>query len=82
MLPDCERLALRRPDAERGAHIVGPHVEEIDSGVVARAHGRGRAVWAWTADEPRDISAMINLGVDGIISNWPERTIEALEARP
>jgi len=82
ILPECERLALGTPDTDRNAHILAPQYKHVGKAQVEAAHDNGQALWAWTPDEPRDISAMINLGVDGIISNWPERTIEALEARP
>lgn len=36
-------------------------------------HGRGMGVHTWTVNEEADIRDMIGLGVDGIISNWPDR---------
>ena len=35
----------------------------------------------WTVNEVQDIQRMIQLGVDGIISDYPDRVITALEAR-
>jgi glycerophosphoryl diester phosphodiesterase len=35
----------------------------------------------WTVNDPKDIQRMIQMGVDGIISDYPDRVIAALEAR-
>jgi len=35
----------------------------------------------WTPNEPADIESMIDAGVDGIISDYPERVIEVLKRR-
>ena len=41
--------------------------------LVRDAHAGGLQVNVWTANEPDDIARIAALGVDGIISNWPER---------
>ncbi|MBL8071238.1 MAG: glycerophosphodiester phosphodiesterase, partial [Nitrospira sp.] len=33
----------------------------------------GRQVFVYTVNEPQDIQRMRNLGVDGIISDFPDR---------
>jgi glycerophosphoryl diester phosphodiesterase len=33
-------------------------------------------VVVWTVNEPRDIARMIDWGVDGIISDYPDRVFE------
>ena len=35
----------------------------------------------WTVNEPGDIDAMLDLGTDGVISDYPDRVREALAAR-
>ncbi|MEK7396337.1 MAG: hypothetical protein AAB116_05325, partial [Candidatus Poribacteria bacterium] len=32
-------------------------------------------VWAWTVDDESDMKSLINIGIDGITSNYPERLI-------
>ena len=80
LLPDCERLALGKPEASRydGFHIAAPHFPDVTSEVVDGVHQRGRAFWCWTVDDPADIDATIAFGADGIISNEPGRVIAAL----
>jgi glycerophosphoryl diester phosphodiesterase len=40
-------------------------------------HNAGLSVNPWTVDEPADIARMIDLGVDGIITNTPDRVVTA-----
>ncbi len=46
--------------------------------LVQGAHHAGIAVNPWTVDNPAHIAAMLKSGVDGIITNHPERVLEVL----
>ena len=48
---------------------------------VATAHGLGLRVWAWTANQAEDMHRLIDAGVDGIISDYPDRLRAVAEAR-
>lgn len=43
----------------------------IDRRVVAAAHRKGGQIWAWTVDDPRDLTRLEELGVDGVCSDRP-----------
>lgn len=59
--------------------ILGVRYRDITSELVAKAHGEGKLVWVWTVDDQRAMRRYINMGVDGIISNYPAQVIEVLE---
>lgn len=56
-----------------GAGSVHPHWALIDKGLVETAHTAGLKVIAWTVDEPEFMREFARIGVDGLISNFPER---------
>ncbi|MBI1286795.1 MAG: glycerophosphodiester phosphodiesterase [Flavobacteriales bacterium] len=46
--------------------------------LVKKIHDLGKVVHVWTVNSEEDIQAMIDLGVDGIIGNYPDRTKKLL----
>ena len=50
----------------------------MTAGAVAEAHALGLRVVAWTVNEVEDMLALARLGVDGIITDYPDRAVEAL----
>lgn len=63
-----------------GAGALHPYFPGVFPELVAGAHAAGLLVNPWTVDEPEHLRAMIAAGVDGIITNRPERLIELLGA--
>jgi glycerophosphoryl diester phosphodiesterase len=51
------------------------------AGWAARARARGLRVYVWTENDPASLPAWIALGVDGLITDRPDRMAEALRAR-
>jgi glycerophosphoryl diester phosphodiesterase len=41
--------------------------------IVAAVHAARGRVWAWTVDDPETARQLVDLGVDGLISNDPGR---------
>jgi glycerophosphoryl diester phosphodiesterase len=64
-----------------GASIAGPglRVLRADPDFVARAHTRGHPVFVWTVDRPEDVRFALDLGVDTIISDYPEQVRAQLD---
>ncbi|MEC8192140.1 MAG: glycerophosphodiester phosphodiesterase family protein [Myxococcota bacterium] len=57
-----------------GATLVGLKGTSTTPEIVAQAHGRGLPVFVYTVDEPAQVKAMVDAGVDGIITNKPRAT--------
>lgn len=54
-----------------GADIVSPYWEELSNELVSEAHMLGMKVIPWTVNDPVKINMLIDMGVDGIISDKP-----------
>ena len=69
--PDREALGA----SARALDLWALHPERtyVTRELVAAAHAASLRVNVWTANEPADIARIAALGVDGIMSNWPER---------
>jgi glycerophosphoryl diester phosphodiesterase len=61
-----------------GGRIWSPDFQQLTSAKVLTARSRGLKLIPWTVNEPADIRRMLELGVDGIISDYPDRVREAL----
>jgi glycerophosphoryl diester phosphodiesterase len=58
---------------EAKATLVGLAIDFATAEFVAELHEVGQEVWVYTVNDPRLIERAINLGVEGIISDFPER---------
>jgi len=73
--------AWPRPlEAARRLGAVGVSVEHraLDGRLVEEAQRAGLRVYAWTVDEEGDLARVLSLGVDGVVSNYPERALALL----
>lgn len=55
---------------------LSPHYSLVDEALVAKCREKGIKLVPWTVDKPEDIARMIELGVEAIISNYPDRVLE------
>src|SRR3990172_13378278 len=74
--PSMRELALRL-----GLQAVSVFHLSLEAEVIAQARRSGPAVYAWTADSEEHIRRLIELDVDGIVTNVPDRAL-ALLGRP
>ena len=58
---------------ECGATGINPEHTAVTKNLVALAHNFGLKIFVWTVNEPADIQRFKAMGVDGIISDFPER---------
>lgn len=59
---------------------LNPHASMLGADLVAAAHGAGLSVWAWTVDDPAEVSRLARLGTDAIITNRVAATRATLAA--
>lgn len=65
--------SLPRMVKAAGGGSWSPHFAELTREQLREAHQLGLKVVVWTVNEPADIARMIDWGVDGIISDYPDR---------
>lgn len=56
-----------------GAVVVSPHFSTVTPDLVEHAHAKDISVLPWTVNEPADIAAMVRAGVDGLVTDYPNR---------
>lgn len=59
-----------------GARTWSPNFRDLTPAKVAAARAAGLRIVAWTVNEREDIARMLEAGIDGIISDYPDRVIE------
>ena len=74
---------MTRSDVERTQGIGGEYVggggeTEVTPALLRYAHARSVDVWRWTINDASEMRALLGVGVDGIITNYPQRLISVL----
>lgn len=70
-------LALRRINYQ----VLCMQVELCYGYLAARARANGKKLYVWTVDKEKQFARMISMGVDGIVTNTPDRLIAYLNQR-
>ena len=68
---ELNRLGFR-PD------YLNPFFSMVDCKLVGMLHQRGIGIVPWTVNVPETMLALAGMGVDGIITDYPERALEVL----
>ena len=68
---------IRRASTGKFAALNVDH-RYVTQDLIRRAHLRALPVWAWTVDDEKDMRNIIQMGVDAIYTNWPERLLKIL----
>lgn len=79
------RLVLGLPDRSPACAAQVPHrarsVPIVTRRFVERAHRRGVAVHVWTINDPGEMQALLDLGVDGLVTDHPTVLRDVLSRR-
>ena len=79
---ETNQLADYRPPGQ--ALQIPPEFQGISlvtTQTIAAARAFGCETHVWTIDDPQEMDNLLNLGVDGIMSNFPTRLLEVVQRR-
>ncbi len=65
--------AIIEKGRELSALAIHPKFSILNKKAIDRMHSAGFLVYSWTINSPKDIQKAIKLGVDGIITDFPDR---------
>ncbi|MCS4490174.1 glycerophosphodiester phosphodiesterase family protein [Corynebacterium sp. ES2794-CONJ1] len=66
---------------KNGISVLSPQYSLVDSALIEKAHDAGLTVVPWTVNDEADLQAQLDLGVDGLITDYPSRLKTLLDAR-
>lgn len=64
-----------------GAHAIGPHHRDLTPKLIREAHAAGIRVLPWTVNRRWTMHSLLDLGVDGIVTDRPGRLRDVLAVR-
>lgn len=73
--------SLPRTVQAAGCSVWSPFWRNLTPAALDEARALGLAVVPWTVNEPADMARMLDLGVDGLITDYPDRARRVLSQR-
>lgn len=73
--------SLPKAAAAQGYDVVSPTFRSVTAGMIAEAHELGLPVIPWTVNTTADMENLMDMGVDGIITDYPTRLRTLMEER-
>lgn len=70
---DSNRAEIIQKTEKAGADYISPHYRYISPSFVQTCHKKNIRVIPWTVNEEETMLTLLNYGVDGIISDYPNR---------
>ncbi len=64
-----------------GCAVWSPFWRNVTSAAVEEAHALGLKVIPWTVNDPAEMARLIDLKVDGLITDYPDRALPVLAAK-
>jgi glycerophosphoryl diester phosphodiesterase len=66
---------------QAGGRIWSPNFQDLTQGKLERARALGLGIVAWTVNERPDIVRILEMRIDGIISDYPDRVLAEMKRR-
>lgn len=73
--------SLPRLVASRGGAVWSPNYRDLRPVDLEEAHRLGLRVVTWTVNDPDDMASLVEMGVDGIVTDYPDRLRATMEAK-
>jgi glycerophosphoryl diester phosphodiesterase len=73
--------SLAKAAAAQGYDVISPAFRSVTPGMITEAHELGLPVIPWTVNTTADMARLMDLGVDGIITDYPTRLRTLMEER-
>ena len=80
-VPEAHGGSLPKAIHAAGGRIWAPNQTSLTPALLAEAHALGLVVIPWTVNEPATVAKLLDMGVDGIISDRPDRVQAELRRR-
>jgi glycerophosphoryl diester phosphodiesterase len=77
----AEHGSLPKMVKAAGCTIWSPNHADLNAALVKEAQALGLRVLPWTVNERADMDRLIGWGVDGLITDYPDRGRDAMRAR-
>ena len=77
----AEHSSLPRMVKAAGGDVWSPHYLDVTEGLVKASHTLGLPVIPWTVNAPADMQRLIDWGVNGIITDYPDRLRAVMQSR-
>lgn len=75
---EMTRADIDRTQGIGGEYVGGGGRTEVTPALLSYAHERGIDVWRWTVNSAPEMRALVDVGIDGIITDYPQRLIALL----
>lgn len=75
------KSSIPKAIADQNGQLWCPYFKDLTSALLKEAHALGLLVCTWTVNEIEDIENMIDIGIDGIVTDYPDRVQSVLKRR-
>ncbi|GAB4234420.1 MAG: glycerophosphodiester phosphodiesterase [Kiloniellaceae bacterium] len=75
---DWAEVTLPQAIARAGGAVWSPYFRDLTDADLKEAQQLGLRVVPWTVNDPADMASLIDLGVDGLITDYPDRARDVM----